>query len=231
MRTATCVQRMLRGAKYPCSERHPHRDDPLKTELIQSSCCPARSSCLRTGSSGSPAHVPENWTLISTPTSRMPRAIWWFCRRVVSNRRQNQSKPYGSHLTSGSSPPQWPLPDASMSVKRLETSADAGTDQWRGGFGDRPAFPLPRCFGCWRSLRSCGRRRSVYPQGKGWEIPEGNQRRRSAAGTFSAPQTTTKEGLDRSERTRTIRQDSSKNRKRLLQPERSEARAIGLGAC
>ena len=78
--------------------------------------------------------------------------------------------------------------------------------------GDRPASPLPRCcFGCWRSLRSCGRRRPVYPQGKGREIPGGNQRRRSAAGTFPAPQAPTKEGLDRPERTRTIRQDSSQN--------------------
>ena len=87
-----------------------------------------------------------------------------------------------------------------------------------GGFGDRPASPLPPCcFGCWRSLRSCGRRRPVYPQGKGREIPGGNQRRRSAAGTFPAPQAPTKEGLDRPERTRTIRQDSSQKASQTAQ--------------
>lgn len=68
-------------------------------------------------------------------------------------------------------------------------------------------------------------------EGKGRGILGGNQRRRSAAGTFSAPQAPTKEGLDRSERTRTIRQDSSKTERWLLQPERSEARAVSLGAC
>jgi hypothetical protein len=30
--------------------------------------------------------------------------------------------------------------------------------------------PFPRCFGCWRSLRSCGRRRPVHPVGQGVEI-------------------------------------------------------------
>ena len=102
-------------------------------------------------------------------------------------------------------------PDASMSVKRLESGAGADHSGAALVTGQLPLSP--RCFGCWRSLRSCGRRRPVYPQGKGREIPGGNQRRRSAAGTFPAPQAPTKEGLDRSERTRTIRQDSSKNRK------------------
>ena len=50
-------------------------------------------------------------------------------------------------------------------------------------------------------------------KGKGREIPGGNQRRRSAGGTFPAPQAPTKEGLDRPERTRTIRQDSSQTEK------------------
>ena len=40
--------------------------------------------------------------------------------------------------------------------------------------GQRPLSP--RCFGCWRSLRSCGRRRPVYPPGQG----AGNSRRKSA---------------------------------------------------
>ena len=91
-------------------------------------------------------------------------------------------------------------PDASMSVKRVETGADAVHVS-----GQLPISP--RCFGCWRSLRSCSRRRPVYPQGKGREIPGGNQRRRSAAGTFPGPQAPTKEGLDRPERTRTIRRN------------------------
>nr|AFK89349.1 hypothetical protein [Arthrobacter sp. J3.40] len=81
--------------------------------------------------------------------------------------------------------------------------------------GQRPLSPV--VFGCWRSLRSCGRRRPVYPQGKEREIPGGNQRRRSAAGTFPEPQAPTKEGLDRPERTRTIRQDSSQKASQTTQ--------------
>ena len=107
-------------------------------------------------------------------------------------------------------------PDASMSVKRLETGAGADQIGAGGGFGDRPASPLPRCFGCWRSLRSCGRRRPVYPPGKG----AGNSRRKSATKErrreIRAPQAPTKEGIDGPERTRTIRQDSSQNRKTFL---------------
>ena len=73
-------------------------------------------------------------------------------------------------------------------------------------------LPLsPRCFGCWRSLRSCGRRRPVYPQGKDRGICGGNQRRRSAGADSAARRPPTKEGLDGPERTRTIRQDSSQN--------------------
>ena len=118
-----------------------------------------------------------------------------------------------------------------MSVKRLEKSA--GADQvvcrWWGGLGNRPASPPSRCFGCWRSLRSCGRRRPVYPQGKVREIPGGNQRRRSAAGTFTEPQAPTKEGLDGPERTRTIRQDSSQNVVDKTGPGAAEPCGAGTG--
>jgi hypothetical protein len=49
--------------------------------------------------------------------------------------------------------------------------------------GQLPPSPSQLFFGCWRSLRSCGRRKPVH-LGKGWEIPGGNQRRRSAVGNF-----------------------------------------------
>ena len=53
---------------------------------------------------------------------------------------------------------------------------------------------------------------ACLPLGKVREIPGGNKRRRSAAGTFPGPQAPVElaePGLDRPERTRTIRQDSS----------------------
>src|SRR5919205_443730 len=53
--------------------------------------------------------------------------------------------------------------------------------------GARPAPALPRrCFGCWRSLRSCGRRRPVYPWGKDRGICGGYKRRRSAGADSTA---------------------------------------------
>ena len=48
-------------------------------------------------------------------------------------------------------------------------------------------------------------------QGKEQEIPGGNKRRRSAGGTFPAPQAPTKEGLDGVERTPRIRRTATKN--------------------
>ena len=89
----------------------------------------------------------------------------------------------------------------------------------RGAVGDRPASPLPPLFfGCWRSLRSCGRRRPVHPQGKGCAICAGNQRRRSAGARLCGPQAPTKEGLDGPERTRTIRRTAAKKRRRQTGP-------------
>lgn len=44
----------------------------------------------------------------------------------------------------------------------------------------------------------------MYPQGKGREIPGGNQRRRSAAGEIPAPQAPTKEGLAAQRRCRAV---------------------------
>ena len=114
-----------------------------------------------------------------------------------------------------------------MSVKRVEKGA--GTDQVvlpvSGAVvvtGQIPLSPVVLAAG-----EACGAVADgglSTREGKGREIPGGNQRRRSAAGTFPEPQAPTKEGLDGPERTRTIRQDSSQNRKPLLQPERSEAR-------
>src|SRR6478609_2880336 len=99
-----------------------------------------------------------------------------------------------------------------MSVKRVETGA--GADQvvpW-GGFGDRPASPLPPLlFWLLAKLAELWPTEACLPAGQG----AGNSRRKSATKErrreIPAPQAPTKEGLDRPERTRTIRQDSSQN--------------------
>nr|ABR67082.1 unknown [Arthrobacter sp. Chr15] len=110
-----------------------------------------------------------------------------------------------------------------MSVKRVETGACADQVVAGGGFGDRPASPLPPLFWLLAKLAELWPTEACLPAGRG----AGNSRRKSATKErrreIRALQAPTEEGLDRPERTRTIRQDSSQNRKTLLQPERSEA--------
>ena len=72
---------------------------------------------------------------------------------------------------------------------------------------DQPLQDSQVFFGCWQARLLGGRRSPVYPQGKVKEIPGGNQRRRSAGGTFPAPQAPTKEGLDGLERAPRIRRN------------------------
>ncbi|AFR31307.1 hypothetical protein ARUE_232p00990 (plasmid) [Arthrobacter sp. Rue61a] len=56
---------------------------------------------------------------------------------------------------------------------------------------------------------------ACLPLGKVWEIPGGNKRRRSAVGTFPAPQAPEPaEGLDGVERTHRIRRTAAKKRRR-----------------
>jgi hypothetical protein len=92
---------------------------------------------------------------------------------------------------------------------------------WLVVTGQLPFSPL--FFGCWRSLRSCARRRPVYPPGQGTE----NLRRKSATQErrrrISGPQAPTKEGLEGPERARTIRRTAAKKRRR-------HTRARGSGA-
>jgi hypothetical protein len=122
---------------------------------------------------------------------------------------------------------QFPLsPDASMSVKRVETGA--GGDQvvaggW-GGLGDRPASPSPPLFWLLAKLAELWPTEACLPvRARG-----GNLRKEisdeGAPSKNSSPQAPTKEELDGPERTRTIRQDSSKNRRTLYSP--SEARSV-----
>ena len=75
---------------------------------------------------------------------------------------------------------------------------------------DQPRKDSQLFFGCWQARLLGGRRSPVYPQGKEPEIPGGNQRRRSAGGTFPAPQAPVElaePGLDGVERTPRIRRN------------------------
>jgi hypothetical protein len=103
-----------------------------------------------------------------------------------------------------------------------------GADQWRGGFGDRPASPLPRCFGCWRSAELWPTE-ACLPAGQG----AGNSRRKSATKERRRDISCTAgpdEGGARPAGADTYNPTGQQqNRKTLLQPERSEARAVGLG--
>jgi hypothetical protein len=93
--------------------------------------------------------------------------------------------------------------------------------------GQRPLSP--RCFGCWRSLRSCARAGPSTREGKTREIFGGNKRRRSAGEEFSGRRPPTKEGLDGPERVRTIRQDSSQNVVDTKGPGTAEPCGAGTG--
>ena len=103
-----------------------------------------------------------------------------------------------------------------MSVKRLETGA--GADQVvlpvsGAARGDRPASPLPPLFWLLAKLAELWPTEGCLPEGQGpwnrWR-KSATQERRSRLHGLRAP---TQEGLDGPERTRTIRQDSSQNRK------------------
>ena len=106
-----------------------------------------------------------------------------------------------------------------------------GSGGW-GGFGDRPASPLPRCF--LAAGEACG---AVADGGlstrraRGGKFLGGNQRRRSAGGTFPAPQAPERtEGLDGPERTRTIRRTAAKKRRRQQQGQgRRSSATAGTG--
>src|SRR6478609_11151061 len=81
-------------------------------------------------------------------------------------------------------------------------------------------LPLsPRCFlvagklACSAADGALSTRRA-----RGRKFPQGNQRRRSAAGTFPAPLAPTKEGLDGVERTPRIRRTATKRRRRQTGP-------------
>ncbi|MBG6185430.1 hypothetical protein IWX65_003409 [Arthrobacter sp. CAN_A214] len=125
---------------------------------------------------------------------------------------------------------QWALsPDASMSVKRVETGVGADHSGAALVTGQRPLSPVVLAAG-----EACGAVADgglSTPRARGREFPEEISDEGAPQGTSCTAGPGGTEGLDRPERTRTIRQDSSKNRKTLLQPELSEARAVGLGAC
>jgi hypothetical protein len=76
--------------------------------------------------------------------------------------------------------------------------------------GEWPASPLPPvAFGCWRSLRSCSRRKPVYPCGKGRKILRDPSWRGSWLKNFRHAGPRLWRGLDGLERERKIPWDSS----------------------
>jgi len=74
-------------------------------------------------------------------------------------------------------------------------------------------------FCCWHEVLRETRRRPGHPKGQVTEIPEGNKRGTSAEGTFPAPQTPTKEGLQKAfSRSLRIRRTATKNGRRQTGP-------------